>query len=794
MKKTIKYIPFIAASIFAFAACTAETIDKPVYKAGEQIKISATLPTLDDAPASVKVDFAQGTNKVDLSWSNSDQLTIIDEASSAYSTFDLTGVSGSKAEFSGTAVSGSSFTVLYPGTYTSVSDIESHAYDSQTQTGNGSLAHLTEAYSAKIGGLTDISNVAFAAPAGGSFVQSGILKFYLQMPDCVDGVKQVGISTDTDAFHTDNSDTMDSSLWLNLSGITLDAQHAFTAYMATSWNTSTVASGETLTVCVIDGNDLEWKREVVLTGDFTLTPGLVSVIKLNKNGWASTNRYAGGTGIEGDPYLIATPEQMVYMNQDLENGKVKYFKLIDDIDMTSVSDWAATNVDTVDGKYDKGIDFDGDGHTISNFSCSGSGSVKYPSIFGVLHGSVKNLTVDHATITAGNNTAGVIAGYIGSSSGAATGSLSGITVKNSSVTDGTKYRIGGIAGYAEVVTGAISDCHVINITLRSSADRVGGLVGEMSDSVTISDCSVEDVTATGNFFVGGLIGVCYGNLTNCTSSGTVTSSNTTSNADICLGGLVGFFQGASSTISKCSSSVFANQTTNGRDIGGLIGKMLEGTVERSFATGNANGQQRNVGGLIGLVSNSGTSTIRDCYATGNVTANAYAGGFIGLYEQGTAEISNCYATGDVSGAGFALGGLIGIAGTGLDISKSVAWNGSITPGTHGSGNWSSGAVIGVTFPTATITNCYRNPSMALTAYWVPAADFSHPDVSPEHPLVKQDGTETKATSTSKGQDGYPQFPYHGKVEAGKTLSELASTTLGWDASIWDFSGAMPTLK
>ncbi len=57
MKKTIKYIPFIVASIFAFAACTAETIDKPVYKAGEQIKISATLPTLEDAPASVKVDF-----------------------------------------------------------------------------------------------------------------------------------------------------------------------------------------------------------------------------------------------------------------------------------------------------------------------------------------------------------------------------------------------------------------------------------------------------------------------------------------------------------------------------------------------------------------------------------------------------------------------------------------------------------------------------------------------------------------------------------------------------------------
>ena len=84
--------------------------------------------------------------------------------------------------------------------------------------------------------------------------------------------------------------------------------------------------------------------------------------------------------------------------------------------------------------------------------------------------------------------------------------------------------------------------------------------------------------------------------------------------------------------------------------------------------------------------------------------------------------------------------------------------------------------------------------MTLSAFWVPAAGYSHPDVSAAHPLVKQDGTESSAISTSKGQDGYPQFPYHGKVEAGKTLSELASTTLGWSSEIWDFSTALPTLK
>ncbi|MBR4823030.1 MAG: hypothetical protein IKZ71_07745 [Bacteroidales bacterium] len=791
MKKTIKYIPFIAASIFAFAACTAETIDKPVYKAGEQIKISATLPTLEDAPASVKVDFAQGTNKVDLSWSTSDQLTIIDEASSAYSTFDLTGVSGSKAEFSGTAVSGSSFTVLYPGTYTSVSDIESHAYDSQTQTGNGSLAHLTEAYSAKIGGLTDISNVAFAAPAGGSFVQSGILKFYLQMPDYVDGVKQVGISTDTDAFHTDNSDTMDSSLWLNLSGITLDAQHAFTAYMATSWNTSTVASGKTLTVSVVDGSDIEWKRDIVLSNDFVLAPGQVSVIKLNKNGWASTSRYAGGTGIEGDPYLIATPEQMVYMNQDLENGQTKYFKLIADIDMDLVNGWAPANNTAVGGKFDKGINFDGDNHTISNFHCSG---VAYPSIFGVLHGTVKNLVVDYATITAGGNTAGVIAGYIGSSSGAATGSISGITVKNSSVTGGTKNRIGGIAGYAEVVFGNISDCHVINTTLSSTAQRVGGLIGEMSSLVTLSGCTAEDVSVTGYISNGGLVGVCYGTITDCSASGHVTTC-TAYNKEVSTGGLVGHLEG---NISNSSSSTRVEVTLQGRSIGGLVGTFKSGRIERCFSTGEVSSIYRNTSGFVGLIQAAKASaTIENCYSTGNVTANSYMGGFVGLIDGQPEDvnISNCYSSGKVIASSSGAGGFIGLQSSAVGtVTNCVAWGSEVTAGAIESNNWSSAAFCGAAHPRCTITDCYRNPSMALTAYWVPDADYNHPDVSPSHPLVTKNGTESTATSTADGQPGYPQFPYHGKVEAGKTLSELASTTLGWDATIWDFSAALPTLK
>ena len=132
------------------------------------------------------------------------------------------------------------------------------------------------------------------------------------------------------------------------------------------------------------------------------------------------------------------------------------------------------------------------------------------------------------------------------------------------------------------------------------------------------------------------------------------------------------------------------------------------------------------------------------------------------------------------------------------IEKCAAWNSKVTASSIGTGNWSTGAVIGTAFPTATLTDNYRNPSMALTAWWVPDADYQHPNVSATTPLIVKDKSTgvlraTTATALASGQDNYPLFAYHGKVEAGKTLSQLASTTLGWSSDIWDFRGDLPKL-
>ena len=262
MKYAIKLSTVILASIFAVVACEKEQAPHVEGKTGETITITATTPSVPASDPVTKLDFTQGTNKVDLAWSASDKLTIIGEDTNEVQTFTLTAVSGSKANFTGTAVSGASFTVLYPGTVTSVAAMDSKSFVGQTQTGNESLAHLTGAWTAKITGLSDFSDVKFAAPAGGTFAQSGILKFHIQVPDVVTSVTGVGIEAPSAVFYTDNASTKAASLDLALSGIALDAKHAFTAYMAISQkNSEAVAAGETVKVKFTDSYSNVWERK-----------------------------------------------------------------------------------------------------------------------------------------------------------------------------------------------------------------------------------------------------------------------------------------------------------------------------------------------------------------------------------------------------------------------------------------------------------------------------------------------------------------------------------------------------
>jgi hypothetical protein len=122
----------------------------------------------------------------------------------------------------------------------------------------------------------------------------------------------------------------------------------------------------------------------------------------------------------------------------------------------------------------------------------------------------------------------------------------------------------------------------------------------------------------------------------------------------------------------------------------------------------------------------------------------------------------------------------------------AAWNGSVAAASHAANNWSSAGIVGVADLNCTLTDNYRNPDMALTAYWGTVdygveltSSFQQPNVSSSSPLTDWTG----ATVTSG-----TMRPYNGKCETGKNLSQLASTTLGWSSDVWNFTGDLPTLK
>jgi hypothetical protein len=216
---------------------------------------------------------------------------------------------------------------------------------------------------------------------------------------------------------------------------------------------------------------------------------------------------------------------------------------------------------------------------------------------------------------------------------------------------------GGYLGlFGAIQNATVKNLGVINCNIKSSGqykDCIGGLIG-VSESSTISNCySTGNVTVTGNW--------CY-----------------------YVGGLIGYFQEYHNPaiLIDCYSTATVSNTYN--STGGLVGLNDGGEIRNCYATGNVtavNSGNHSVGGLVGF-SGYGNPTISNCYATGMVSGEQRVGGLVGKIE-GDQTIYNCYATGMVSG-GIEVGGLVGNYDVGYSgnatsiIQNCVAANLSIT--------------------------------------------------------------------------------------------------------------------
>jgi hypothetical protein len=186
------------------------------------------------------------------------------------------------------------------------------------------------------------------------------------------------------------------------------------------------------------------------------------------------------------------------------------------------------------------------------------------------------------------------------------------------------------------------DGHKIsNLNFNFDFVSLVGLFGYLAPSVKITEVGVENVSITGDSFLGGLVGN--------NREGTVNHCYATGNVDgnyEYVGGLLG--QNYYGTVSNSHAIV---NVIGYELVGGLTGWNAAGTVSESYSTGTVSGAIQ-VGGLVGR--NGGI--VNNSYATGSVTGKDGVGGLVGKNNFGT--VSNSYSTGSVTGNEL-VGGLAG---------------------------------------------------------------------------------------------------------------------------------------
>ncbi len=253
----------------------------------------------------------------------------------------------------------------------------------------------------------------------------------------------------------------------------------------------------------------------------------------------------------------------------------------------------------------------------------------------------------------------------------------------------------GFLGTAFTGTFDGSSYKITNFTINSGNNDYLGLFGYAGSIGLVKNLGIEDCTVSGlsdSYFVGGLMGMNLGNITNCYSTGFVSGTKG-------VGGLVGYNNSDSffypASIIDCHSTGAVNGTV---DVGGLTGES-NGDITNCYSTGNVTCGDCYAGGLCG--DSHGRSSITNCYSTGNVAGgDNYTGGLVGFTD---ASIIDCHSTGAVSGTS-GVGGLVGCIDFG-SISNCCS------TGTVSCTNYYAGGLVGYN-NYGSISNCYSTGTVS----------------------------------------------------------------------------------
>lgn len=603
-----------------------------------------------------KVTLTEDNGSLKAEWEESDKIRVISgRTSEEYSLSRI--VSPSVAEFTGKPVSGAAFDIVYPGNYASKEEALNDT-QSPTQTGNGSTAHLRfKAIMESVNSYSDISlSTTWAESHGGIITMAPILQLVTRLPAGTKTVDKVAFSLNGKEYT------------LPLSGVDVSAQgQVLTAYMMLPCQNLAMPAGSVVSVYVTDPQKNTYSKQLTLSAGKLIAQGKVSTLAADPI-VLTAEPFAGGEGTQSNPWLIANATHLNNMRSALVAGQTKYFRLVEDIDASTISNWQPFNAAA---PFDKGINFDGDGHTISGLTSNG---VTYASFAGVLYGDVHDVTFSNATITASSK-CGVIAGFLGTCTNdySRVATCTNVIVTNSTVS-GTGYA-GGFAGHVRG-RGPVTGCKVINTTVNA-ADRAGGFAAQADITgtdryevpVIFTDCSVEGVTlnqkrtAAGAASTGGFVGHTAQAVSfiGCQVKGARITANLTAVDNV--GGFVGGSETAGANFRECVVDAESSITAAGSYVGGFAGNSgVPDAFHNCSSAATVVNSGANTGGFVGYAF--GSASFVGCTASGSLAAGQFSGGFAGTVKN--ASFTSCSYTGgmlsvDMSGSNMRCGGFVGNA-------------------------------------------------------------------------------------------------------------------------------------
>ena len=295
---------------------------------------------------------------------------------------------------------------------------------------------------------------------------------------------------------------------------------------------------------------------------FTMLLLVMAILMPYEGAWAqTTKRPASGNGDVGNPFQISNAQELAWF-RDWVNGTYtpedgesasEHEKacalLTDNIDMSTVC-----------------------GESIGSWSPIVGGYYSWCGTFDGNNKTIKNLYINSTESSQG------LFGYISNTQHLSTYScIKNIKFENVNITS-TDSQTGALAAVVQDID-EVSNIHVLSGTITGKRS-VGGIVGRSTRSKITNATNKATIINKGSDYTGGIAGsIGSSTLTSCANYGEIIDDKEES---YYVGGITGFSQ-ASSTISNCAN--YAN-IRGGYQVGGIVGKMNDGTLENSFTSGN----------------------------------------------------------------------------------------------------------------------------------------------------------------------------------------------------------------